>query len=122
LVVVTFSAKANPAVVEVIQLAGNATLNPVAQSATAANASGDATASLTTPDAANGEVVLVSFLKNVAPTTPAGFTALDTFHTDANGGESLGVYFASSAQASTTATAPAGGHGWGTVALELAHG
>ena len=45
-------------------------------------------------------------------------------HTGSNGGEDYGVYFNSSAQTSTSITAPGLGlgTGWGTIALEIKHG
>ena len=112
---------ANPAVVDVIELSGNDTTTPIAQSPTNASALLTATANLSSPNAANGEMILVSYMANAALTTPAGFSALESFSTGANGGENYGVYFSSSAQASTSITSGGLGLGSGTIALELNH-
>jgi hypothetical protein len=112
---------ANPTVVEVVQLSGNNTTTPIAQESTATGVLGAASADLTAPNASNGELVLVSYLANAAITTPTGFTAVDTFTTGSNGGESYGVYFKSSAQSSTSASSASLGLGWGTIAIEINH-
>ena len=118
---------ANPTVIDVVQLSGNNTASTVAQAPTASGTSlllGSASANLTTPNTSNGEFVIASFLANAAITTPPGFTAVDSMATGSNGGEDYGVYFNSSAQASTSITAPGLGlfTGWGTIALEINHG
>ena len=105
-----------------MELSGNDTTTPIAQSPTPpAIALLTASANLSTPNAANGEIILASFLANAAFTTPAGFSALESFSTGSNGGENYGVYFNSSAQASTSITSGGLGLGWGTIALELNH-
>ncbi|MBV8079695.1 MAG: S53 family peptidase [Actinobacteria bacterium] len=118
---VGFAVKANPGIVDVIELSGNATTNPVAQTNPVTGASGVAVASLANPSSANGELAVVAVAKNTPLTGPPGFTALDTRRDGANGGYAYAVYFAPAAQASATAT-PGDQHGaWGTIALELAH-
>jgi hypothetical protein len=112
---------ANPTVVDVIQLSGNDTVNPVVQSPTAIGLVGSATATLSGPDTSNGEIVVASYLANASLTTPSGFTALDTFKTGSNGGENYGVYFNASAQSVTSVTSGGLGLGWGTIGLELKH-
>jgi len=113
---------ANPTVVEVVELSSVKQSNLIAQQTTAASALLTATADLNSPDTKDGEVVLVSYLTNASLTTPPGFTALDTISTGSNGGENYGVYFSSSAQASTSITSGGLGLGWGTIAIELTHG
>jgi hypothetical protein len=113
---------ANPTVIDVIKLSGNNTSTPVAQQTTGSSQTGTATATLASPNGANGEVVLVSYLANATLTTPAGFTALDTIQTGSNGGENYGLYFNSSAQASTSISSSSLGNGWGTIAIEINHG
>lgn len=122
-VTVNFAAgsNANPTVVDVIQLSGNNTTTPIAQAPTALATSGNATANLTSPTTLNGELVLASFLKNAAITTPTGFTPVDTMSTGSAGGMDFGLYFNTAAQATTTITSPDSTKGWGTVALEINH-
>jgi hypothetical protein len=113
---------ANPTVVEVVELSSVQQTNLIAQQTTAAAPLGTATANLSSPDTGDGEVVLVSYLANASLTTPPGFTTLDTISTGSNGGENYGVYFSSSAQASTSISSGGLGLGWGTIAIELTHG
>jgi hypothetical protein len=113
---------ANPTIVEVVQLSGNNTGSPVVQQNTSAAPLGTANAVLSSPSASDGEIVLASYMANASLTTPSGFTALDTISTGSNGGESYGVYFTASAQGSASISSSASGLGWGTVAIELAHG
>ena len=128
-VTVTFKGggNANPTIVEVVELVGDNVAAPMAQAPTASGTSlilGGASGNLSTPNSADTEVVLVSFLANAAITTPTGFTKLDETATGSNGGEDYGVYFTGSAQASTKISAPGLGllTGWGTIALEINHG
>ena len=64
---------ANPTVIDVVQLSGNdTTTRPIAQAPTATGTIvlfGSASADLTTPDPANGEIVVASFLANT-PSQP----------------------------------------------------
>ncbi|HZO34542.1 MAG TPA: HD domain-containing phosphohydrolase [Gaiellaceae bacterium] len=111
---------ANPTVVQVIELTGVNPLLPVVQAPTAANPTNNATATLAAPDSTNGEILMVTFRHNKPISPPLGFGTIDTFMTGSAGGDTYGVYFNQSAQASTTIVAPGGG-GWGTIAIELQH-
>jgi hypothetical protein len=95
-------------------------LLPIVQSPTASSPGGNATAALTSPDSANGELLMVAFRQNKPIVPPLGFGTVDAFQSGSAGGDSYGVFFDQSAQPSTTIIAPGGG-GWGTIALELAH-
>ena len=110
---------ANPTVIDVIELSGNNTSAPVAQQATASSLLLTATGTLESPNAANAELLMVSYMANASLTTPHGFTALDTLQTGSNGGECYGLYFSASAQASTSVSSSGLGLGWGTIAIEI---
>jgi hypothetical protein len=122
-VTVNFSSgsNANPTVVDVVELSGNNASTPIAQQATARAPLGTATATLTSSNAADAEIVVASYMANAALTTPAGFTALDTLQTGSNGGECYGLYFSPSAQTSTSISSSSEGLGWGTIAIEINH-
>jgi hypothetical protein len=120
----TGGSNANPTILEVIELSGDETATPVAQAPADEGTTlllGGASANLTAPSATSGELILASFAANAAVTSPAGFTTLDSFATGSNGGENYGVFFSSTAQATTTVPAPGLGllTGWGTLAIEL---
>jgi hypothetical protein len=103
--------------VEVIQLSGNSTSTPIAQSPNASGTATPATATLTSPNSLNGEIVLVGVNQQVTITAPSGFSQLDT---QSGTGFANGSYIDSSAQASSS-FGLSSNQPWGTIALEINH-
>jgi hypothetical protein len=121
-VVVTFSGnnKNVLTVVDVVEVAGNDTTTPIAQSTTNTANSATATTTLTSPTAGNGEVDLIAATTNTTVNTPAGFTQVATASGSTGTGYSFKVAFDATAQASASSTLGASNQ-WGTIGLEIKH-
>ena len=109
-------------VVNIVGLSGYNTTTPIAQSPTSSGNSTSATATLTSPNSSNGEVVFLGIQGGVVTVTrPSGFSQL-FFNSGGQGGSyDVGSYFNSQASASSTFTLSAA-HVWGTIAVEINHG
>jgi hypothetical protein len=126
-VVVTYSNSAGKnvdAVVDVTELSGNDTTNPVVQSPTASGTGTSATASLATPGAGDAELILFATNANTTLSVPAGFTSVDAHAGQLTGqnppGWSTQLVFAVTAQTSASSTLGAS-NTWGSAALEIRH-
>ncbi len=109
-------------VVNIVGLSGYNTTTPIAQSPTNTGNSTSAAATLSSPSAANGEVVFLGIQGGVVTVTrPTGFSQL-LFNSGSQGGSyDAGSYFNPQASASSTFTLSTK-QVWGTIALEINHG
>jgi hypothetical protein len=110
------------AVVDVIELSGNATVNPIVQSPSASATSATPTATLSSPGTGDAEVVLIDAAANTTVTSrPSGFSATDAHNGTSGTGYGYEVDF--SRTAATSASFSLGASNlWGTIALEILHG
>jgi large repetitive protein len=119
---VTFSglglALSSTAALDVIQLAGNNTTTPVAQSVSsgAGNSATAATTFGTTPAPGDGSLIFVGALSTSTFTTPTGATPIDVPGTTGL----FGLYLFEPATLSQNVTLTSG-H-WGTIGVEITHG
>jgi hypothetical protein len=106
---------------QVIELSGNNTSSPIAQSKTNSAGTGtSATANFTSaPAAGNAELILFGADANVTFTNPSGFNSLDS-GSGATPPRGFRTVFNSTAQQNTTSTVSASA-GWGSIAIEIAH-
>src|SRR5205823_1897029 len=124
-IVTPTSTKVRGIAISVLQLANNNTASPIAQSnVSGQGASGNATATLTTPSACNGEVFVASSVNESATwNQPPGFTLGHNISTGESNPQGISILTAwnSVAQTSATATPNPNTLPWGTIALEIAH-
>jgi hypothetical protein len=104
--------------IEVVQLSGNNTTTPIAQSINGTGTSTSATATLTSPNTLNGEVVIAGVHGQATITAPTGYSQLDT---QSGTGFANGVYIDSSAQGSSSFGLGSTNVPWGTIAIEINH-
>ncbi len=118
-VTVNFSAGNYETVVNVVQLSGNNTTTPIAQSHTNSGSSSPTIGSLTSPNAANGEIEFVGVDggSGTVLSTPSGITKLDGHDNNFM----WGSFFTALAQA-TESGALNYNHAWGAIAIEINHG
>jgi hypothetical protein len=123
-VTVNFNTSCNNTVtvVNVVGLSGYNTTTLVAQSPTNSGTSTSATATLTSPNSGNGEVVFLGVRGGVLTVTrPSGFAQI-FFNSGTQGGNyDAGSYFNPQAIASSVFTLSSR-QIWGTIALEINHG
>jgi large repetitive protein len=121
-VVLNFTQNNVATVVDVVVLSGNNTTSPIVQSTTGSNSTGSTTASatLTTPSASDGEIVIVGAAGDpTSLSTPTGWTQFP-FQRGSTQAYGAASYFGPSAQSSTTFTLGTS-QKWGTVALDIRH-
>lgn len=124
-IVTPASASTRGIVVSVVQLTGDKTSAPIAQSNPTSGASGAPSGTLTTPTAGNGEVLLVGTSRVSTSYTPAtNFTELhDLNSTEGNAqGVSLESSWSDTAVTSASPTAANILNPWGAIAIEIAKG
>jgi Fibronectin type III domain len=120
-VTVSFSASNNVSTtIDVVQLSGDNTVSPIAQSAVSASSSSGATVTggaLSGASANDGELFFAVLTTATSMSTPTGYTVLDVPASTVHG-----VWDSSSASAAGITTNLGVSSYWGTIEIEISHG
>ena len=108
-------------VIEIVRMSGNNTTSPIAQSnpTNSAAAKTVPTATLTSPNSANGEVVIFGTQENAGASAPTPTPTMTNLVYSGGGNGSGGMYVSSSAAATETFGSTT--FHWATLAIEIAH-
>jgi hypothetical protein len=119
-ITVTFAKPSDQAYLQIVELNGNDTANPIAQSAYASGNSNPYTANLPNPPAAgDSEVVFLTAHEDLGSTAPAATPPMTNLVYAHSGSGSAGTYAANAA--SQTESFAGGSKHWGTIAVEIRH-
>lgn len=120
-VTVSFSASNNVStIIDVVQLSGDNTVSPIAQSAISASSTSGATVTggaLSGASAGDGELFFAVLTTATSMSTPTGYTVLDVPASTVHG-----VWGSSSASTAGITTSLGGSSYWGTIEIEISHG
>jgi hypothetical protein len=120
-VTVSFSASNNVSTtIDVVQLSGDNTASPIAQSAVSASSSSSATVTgeaLSGASASDGELFFALLTTTTSMSTPTGYTVLDVPASTVHG-----VWDSSSASTAGITTSLGVSSYWGTIEIEIRHG